>query len=157
MTNPVSHIGLGIYTAADAARILKIPYSKAGYWFKYYAKQKFPSTAHHTYQFKIRDIVAFNFLTLVEMLVFYTLKEKGIKTTRIMEAHTVMSDFLKTPHPFAREDIYVNDNSLLFGNEEQLLTADVRLQTVLLLVLKPFVDRIQFGAEKIARKFYPKK
>jgi uncharacterized protein (DUF433 family) len=155
MTNSTLTIGQGIYTAADAARILRVPYAKANYWFQYYAKHKFPSTTQTIYHFKIKDIMAVNFLTLIEMIVFYSLKERGIPTGRILEAHTVMSDFLKTPHPFAKEDIYVNEKSLLFGNEEQLLTADKRLQTVLIQVLKPFISKIHFSDQRMARKFYP--
>ncbi len=155
MRNGTSNIGLGSYTAADASRILRVPYAKANYWFNYYAKQRLPSTAHYTYHVKIKGIAAVSFLTLMEMVVFYTLKERGIKTSRIMEAHTVMSEFLKTPHPFAMENIYINEKSLLFGNEEQLLTADARLQTVLIKVLKPSINRIQFDDDKIASKFYP--
>ena len=150
-----TNIGQGIYTAADASRILKVPYPKANYWFNHYAKQRFPSTTHHTYHFKIKDSVAVNFLTLIEMLVFYTLKEKGIRTSQIIKAHSIMSEFLKTPHPFAKEEIYINGKSLLFGSDEPLLTADTRLQTVIIQVLKPFISKIKFNDEKMARKFYP--
>lgn len=155
MKNSTSKIGQGIYTAADASRILKVPYPKANYWFKYYAKQKFPSTTHHTYHFKIKDTIAVNFWTLIEMSVFYTLKEKGIRTSKIIKAHTIMSEFLATPHPFAKEEIYIDGKSLLFGNNEQLLTADARLQSVLIQVLKPFIRKIQFDDERMAKKFYP--
>lgn len=148
-------IGQGIYTAADAARILKVPYPKANYWFKYYAKERLGSSIGFKYHFHVRDIVAVNFLTLIEMYVFYMLKEKGIKTRKIMEAHSVMANFLDTPHPFAKEDIYVNEKSLLFGNEDHLITADKRLQTVIVQVLKPFISKIQFNEDKMAKKFYP--
>ena len=155
MNDLKTNIGQGIYTAADASRILKVPYAKANYWFSYYAKQRFASTAHHIYHFKIKDTVAVNFLTLIEMLVFYTLKEKGIRTSQIVKAHTVMSEFLNTPHPFAKEEIYIDGKSLLFGSDEQLLTADTRLQSVIIQVLKPFISKIKFNDEKMARKFYP--
>jgi hypothetical protein len=56
-----SIIGGGIYTAADAARILKVPYPKANYWFKYYAKEKLASSGNFRYHFQVRDVVAVNF------------------------------------------------------------------------------------------------
>lgn len=155
MNNLGNIIGSGIYTAADASRILKIPYTKAKYWFKHYAKQKFPSASNYTYHFNVKDISAVNFLTLVEMYVFYTLKEKGIGTNKIMEAHTVMASFLNTPYPFAKEDIYVDSKSLLFGRDDQLITADRNLQTVIVQVLKPFIKKISFSDDRLARKFYP--
>jgi len=151
----LNSVGQGIYTAADAARILKVPYPKANYWFKYYAKQKFASSTHFKYHFQIRDIIAVNFLTLIEMYVFYTLKEKGIKTNSIMEAHSTMADFLKTPYPFAKEDIYVNNKALLFSHNDLLISADKNLQTVIVQVLKPFLNKIQFNDDRMANRFYP--
>ena len=150
-------IGQGIYTAADAARILKMPYPKANYWFKYYAKQKLSLTAEYIYHFPLRAIIAVNFLTLIEMYVFYILKENGVKTSKIVKAHTIMSNFSRTPYPFAKEDIYINSNkkSLLFGGDDQLITADEHLQTVLIQGLKLFIDKVQFNDERIANKFYP--
>lgn len=150
-----NNIGQGIYTAADAARILKVPYPKANYWFKYYAKQKLAASSHFKYHFQVRDIVAVNFLTLIEMYVFYTLKEKGITTNSIMQAHSVMADFLKTPYPFAKEDIYLNDKALLFGHDDLLISADKKLQTVIVQVLKPFLKKIEFSDDRMANRFYP--
>jgi len=155
MKNSVlNSFGQGIYTAADAARILKVPYSKANYWFRYYAKHKF-ATSDFKYHFHVRDIVAVNFLTLIEMYVFYTLKEKGVKTNDIMEAHSVMADFLKTPYPFAKEDIYLNNKALLFSHKDLLISADKKLQTVIVQILKPFLSKIQFNDDRMANRFYP--
>ena len=38
----IGKMGGGIYTASDAAKILRIPYTKSRYWFKYYAQNKSP-------------------------------------------------------------------------------------------------------------------
>jgi len=157
MKSVTASIGQGIYTAADAARILKIPYPKANYWFTYYAKQKLSVTTDYIYHFPVRDVIAVNFLTLIEMYVFYTLKEKGGKTSKIIKAHTAMSNFLGTPYPFAKEDIYVSSKtkSLLFGGDDQLVTADEHLQTVIIQVLKLFISKVHFNDDRIANKFYP--
>lgn len=150
-----TRIGQGIYTAADAARILKIPYPKAKYWFRNYARNRFID-ADCSYHFEVNDLVVVNFFALIEMYVFYTLKEKGITTSKILTAHRIMSDFLDTPYPFAKEDMYINNKSLLFGNENrELITADKRLQTVIINVLKPFVSKVQFNDDRLAHKFYP--
>jgi uncharacterized protein (DUF433 family) len=155
MRNATPQIGHGIYTAADASRILKIPYPKANYWFKYYAKQRFSKATDYIYHFEIKNIIAVNFLTLIEMYVFYTLKEKGIRTSKIIEAHTTMSKVLHTAYPFAKEDIYVSNKSLLFGSDDQLITADKNLQIVIAQILKRFINKIHFNDDRIAKKFYP--
>lgn len=147
-------IGQGIYTAADASRILKMPYSRTKYWFSYYAKQRF-AAKNHVYHFQIKDSVAVNFLALIEMYVFFTLKEQGIKTRTIVKAHETMAVYLQTPYPFAMEDLFIDNSRLLFGDEHQLITADERLQTVIVQILRPFIRKIEFSNNKLAKKFYP--
>ena len=148
-------LGQGVYTAADASRILKIPYPKAKYWFAYYAKKKLHNSIGHQYHFPVKDIVAVNFLTLIEMYVFFTLKEKGLKTTKIMAAHTAMAKHLKTPYPFANENLYVDGLGLLFGDESLLLSADKKLQAKIAGVLLPFCQKVQFTNQRLAHKYYP--
>jgi uncharacterized protein (DUF433 family) len=155
MRNENPQIGQGIYTAADASRILKIPYAKASYWFKYYAKRRLSETTDYIYHFQVENVIAVNFLTLIEMYVFYALKEKELKTSKIIEAHTAMSEILRTPYPFAKEDIYINSKSLLFGSDDQLITADKNLQIVITQVLRKFISKVHFSDNRIAKKFYP--
>lgn len=155
MQRAFPQIGQGIYTAADASRILKIPYPKANYWFKYYAKNRLSKSVDYVYHFQVKNVIAVNFLTLIEMYVFYTLKEKGVKTKRIVEAHSVMSQFLETAYPFAKQDIYVESHSLLFGSDDNLITADKHLQVVIVRVLKEFTSKVQFNNDRIAKKYYP--
>ena len=155
MRNATPQIGHGIYTAADASRILKIPYPKANYWFKYYAKQRLSKTTNYIYHFEVKNIIAVNFLTLIEMYVFYTLKEKGVRTSKIIEAHRAMSKVLQTAYPFAKQDIYVSNKSLLFGSDDQLITADKNLQIVIVQVLNKFISKVHFNDDRIAKTFYP--
>lgn len=155
MKTATAEIGQGIYTAADAARILGIPYPKANYWFRYYAKNKFESLGYR-YYFQIKDIVAVNFLTLIEMGVFYRMKEKKIKTNVIIAAHNSLSDHLKTPYPFAKASFFTDGKKLLFGeNTSYLISADRKLQSTFIGHLHPYVEKIEFGAGKLAHKFYP--
>jgi uncharacterized protein (DUF433 family) len=66
-----------------------------------------------------------------------------------------MSDFLKTPYPFVKVDIYINNQSLLFSHKDLLISADKKLQTVIVQVLRPFINKIEFNDEKMTDKFYP--
>ncbi len=151
-----SFIGTGIYTAADASRIFKIPYSKSKRWFRVYAKHKFenPDAVYH---FRLGRLDVVNFHALIEMYVFLTLREKGISAHRIIEAHQTMSEYLKTPYPFAKEDLFISHRTLLFGDDQKyLITADKRLQTVIINVLRPFINKVEFDDNsRLANKFYP--
>jgi uncharacterized protein (DUF433 family) len=148
-------IGQGIYTASDAHRILRIPYGKAAYWFRTYSKHKLKKATEYKYQFQLNDILAVNFLSLIEMKVFYTMKEHGLKTKTILEAHSVMSDILQTPYPFASKDLFLGGGKILFGDKHDLTTGDKTLQKVIAQFIIPFATKITFNKLGFADKFYP--
>ncbi|MDZ4846854.1 MAG: DUF433 domain-containing protein [Chitinophagales bacterium] len=145
-------IGEGIYSAADAARIFRIPYSKAQYWFKYYAKNKLFDSIGYRYHFEIRDIVAVNFLSLIEMYVFYSLKDENISIHEIVRIHQTMAEHLNTPYPFANQDISVLGKNVFFGAS---YTNAKNLQSSLAEFIVPLAKKIEFGDQRMAKKFYP--
>jgi uncharacterized protein (DUF433 family) len=154
MSNEIIKIE-GIYTAIDASRILRVPYNKAKYWFQYYAKHKLFETIGHRYNHPIKDVISINFLTLIEMYMFFLLKENDIKTKDIINAHTRMSEFYNTPYPFAFKDIYTSGKEILFNDKGQLrLGKDVQ-QLLIQEYIEPFSKKIRFSNRNIAHKFYP--
>jgi uncharacterized protein (DUF433 family) len=155
MEKESARIGEGIYTAADASRVFKIPYTKTKYWFSYYAKNKLSEEIGYQYHFSIKNIVAVNFLTLIEMYVFFCLKDKGLKTSVIVNAHTNISKLLNTPYPFAKQDLYTNGKDLLFGIDDLVVSTDKRHQVLIWEALCPFFEKITYGEKKLALKFYP--
>lgn len=154
MKTATATIGEGIYTAVDVSRILKIPYSKVKYWFQYHVKYKLFDTIGYRYYFPIKDTIAVNFLTLIEMYVFYTLKEKKIKTSEIILSHKNMSKFLNTPYPFAMDHVFVMGRDISFGNIDSLISA-TNLSRIIPQVAKLFAEKITFSDERMATKFYP--
>ena len=155
MKSEKARIGEGVYTAADAARIMRIPYPKAKYWFDYYAKGRLIEDTKFQYYFPVRDIIAVNFLTLMEMFVFYKLKERGVSTRQIREAHSVMAKQLNTPYPFATEGVIaMGKKGLYFKHETDLTQASVGLQLALPQVVIPFSEKIEFS-NGLVSKYYP--
>jgi len=154
MKTEIARLGEGIYTAADAARILRIPYSKANYWFQYYVKHRLFDSVGFRHYFPIKNSIAVNFLTLIEMYVFYALKEKKQKTRDIITAHHNMHKHLDTPYPFAMEHIYVMGKKILFGDEDSMTAAN-NLLRVIPEITKEHAEKITFSDERIAKKFYP--
>ena len=155
MNEEIAKIGEGIYTAPDVSRIFKIPYPKAKYWFKYYVKNRLFDTIGYRYFFPIKDTVAINFLSLIEMYVFYKFKEKNIKTHNIIRAHTEMSNYLNTPYPFASEDFYIYGEKIFFGQFDALKEALDVEQSIIYEFITPFVEKIKFDDKRLATKFYP--
>ncbi|HUS87506.1 MAG TPA: DUF433 domain-containing protein [Bacteroidales bacterium] len=155
MSGEKARIGEGIYTAADISRIFKIPYPKAKYWFKYYVKNRLFDTIGYRYFFPVKDTFAINFLSLIEMYVFYKFKERKIKTHRIIEAHTNLSKYLCTPYPFASEELYTYGDKIFFGQSDSLKEASDINQTLIPEYISPFVKKIHYDDKRLASKFYP--
>lgn len=156
MTSAKPTIGEGIYTAADAARIMKIPYSQAKYWFHYYLKNKLTAIEKHQYYFAVENIIAVNFLTLMEMYVFYQLKERGVSSRSIREAHSTMSKLLDTPYPFANEAVLLlGKKNLYFDFHGDITSSNKSLQYAFPQVVIPFSEKIEFDNNGIVTKYYP--
>ena len=155
MNEEISRISEGIYTAADISRIFKIPYPKVKYWFRYYIRNKLLHTIGYRYYFPIKDTIAVNFLSLIEMYVFYKLKERDIKTSNIIKMHTQMSKYLNTPYPFALEDFYVSGKTIYFGRINSLIEASDTHQAFIPGFINQFVEKVTFDDKRLAKKFYP--
>ena len=156
METAIAKIGLGIYTANDASKILRIPYRKSRYWFEYYAKNKLFESIGYQYYFDIKDTSAIDFLTLIEMYVFYILKDEMHMTTRnIIKYHKILGEQLNTHYPFANSDIYAGRKSLIFRANNMFKNADDLQQTFITDFIIPFYRKITFNDEKIAQKYHP--
>jgi uncharacterized protein (DUF433 family) len=152
----IAKIGTGIYTAADAAKILRIPYSKSKYWFNYYAKNKLLKSIGYQYYFEFNDTIAIDFLTLIEMYVFYVLKDEiHMKTNNIIKYHKILSGELNTNYPFANCDIYAAKKSIVFESNAVYKNADDLQQTFITDFLIPFYKKITFNDERVAHKYHP--
>ena len=156
MNTAVAGMGTGIYTSFDAAKILRIPPRKSWYWFNYYVKYKFFESIGYQYHFDIKDITAVDFLTLIEMYVFYILKDDiKMNSRNIIKYHKILSDELNTPYPFACSDIYAAKTSLIFEKQHRLKNADDLQQTFIEEFVLPFYRKISFGEDNIASKYHP--
>jgi hypothetical protein len=149
MKEEIAKVGEGIYTAADVSRIFKIPYPQAKYWFQYYVRNRLFETLGYRYYFPIKDTIAINFLSLIEIYVFFKFKEKNIKAPRIIKAHTKMAKFLHTPYPFAAEEFYIFGGEIFFGQSDSLKdTLDIE-QSFISDYITPFAEKIKFDDKRL--------
>lgn len=156
METASAKIGTGIYTSPDVAKILRIPTSKSRYWFNFYAKEKLFNSIGYRYYFDIKDTIAIDFLTLIEMYVFYVLKDEiKMTTNNILKFHNTLSRELKTPYPFAKSDLYASKTNLIFKAQDRFKLADDIQQTFIEQFIMPFYKKIAFNNEQLAHKFYP--
>jgi uncharacterized protein (DUF433 family) len=153
---PIISLGTGIYTMPDVAAILDLPLPKVRRWFRsYWAAQFGESTNTRFSEGEGRELVV-NFHTLIEFYVFYCLRESGVSVQRIVNAHKILEERLKTPHPFATATILAEQGGrILFDEIGQLIRADKSLQLVIRQFIEPFCRNIEFGSDKLAKTFYP--
>ncbi len=90
------------------------------------------------------------------MVVFYKLKERGVKSKNIRKAHTIMSECLGTPYPFAHKAVFaLGKDGLYFEHFGNFLSSTDGVQTAFEQVVVPFSEKIEFSKDGVAAKYYP--
>src|SRR5436190_10124475 len=100
-----SRIGSGIFTVPDIARVLNLQYYKVERLLNDYWDKRFANALGAKYSWSDGKSRAVSFHTLIEFYVFYQLKEAGVNSKDILSAHQELSDWHKTPFPFATSTI----------------------------------------------------
>lgn len=149
-------LGAGIYTVSGISDILKIKRSKISHIFNYYYEEKLSKTSKHNYLLNIEGHKAVNFLGLIEIKIFYALKQEGIKYSTTSRAHRFLSKELDTPYPFAHNEILISGSDILFETtNEDLIKADESKQTAIRGIVLPFCKKIEYNSNRIAKTYYP--
>lgn len=147
--------GQGLYTASDAAAILGLKENKVSYWFRKYVKDVFETQTNYRYYYNFKNLTAVNFHTLIEIYVFNFLKEKNIKTAKIVQAHQELSKLLKTPYPFSHAEILLASGiDILYQLGEILAVSGTGFQQAISEYVMPYSKKIEFR-ENLADKYYP--
>src|SRR5690606_20694586 len=70
-----------------------------------YWDNRFASQLGEKYSWSVHNTKAVSFHTLVEFYIFFQLKEVGVSTRQILNAHTELSNRFNTAFPFANSKI----------------------------------------------------
>lgn len=155
MGNRKPRLGDGIYTASDAAKILRIPFKKSKDWFQYYVKHRLFDTVGYRYYFDISDIVAVDFLTLITMVRFFNMKKERFSTKYIVKVHKNMVKGLDTPYPFANKNVWKVGSEIYYGDEANELINAITGQPAIPGIYNNFAKKMEFDNKLIAHKYYP--
>jgi uncharacterized protein (DUF433 family) len=152
-------IGLGIFTVPDIASILNLKYSKVNSLLNEYWDKRFASQYGEKYSWKVQNSKAVSFHTLVEFYIFFQLKESGVPTQNIINAHTELSKIYNTAFPFASSKIIEKmtcaGKRIVFEiNKNEIINLDSTKQLNLKFI-KQFAENLDFDKNSIADKFYP--
>lgn len=152
-------IGKGIYTLPDLSRILNLEYYKVRRLLNEYWDKRLNNEFVDNYSWTVNDSKAVSFHTLIEFYIFYQLKEVGVSTRRILQAHQDLSQLFKTPFPFATSSILNKINC--FGKrivfeitKNDIIDLDSTKQLNLNFI-RNFMHKIDFDSNNLAQRLYP--
>lgn len=152
-------IGLGIFTVPDISSILNLKYSKVHSLLNEYWDKRFASQYGEKYSWKVHKSKAVSFHTLVEFYIFFQLKEVGVPTQKILDAHSELSKRFETAFPFAISNIInkmncVGKRIVFEVSENEIINLDSTKQLNLKFI-KLFAHKLDFDKNNLANKFYP--
>jgi uncharacterized protein (DUF433 family) len=157
--------GTGIYTSSEAAALLHERPETVRRWAYGYRRTRMGGrTSHppliHTELPTIEGQDALTFVELIELLYIRAFERAGVSWNLIREAAGVAARMFSTRHPFALRQVYVDPRSV-YGSvreddgSESLVELVGHGQHAMPQLVKPFLEQIDFGADEVARRWWP--
>jgi uncharacterized protein (DUF433 family) len=153
-----SELGAGIFTVPDVSFILGLPLPKVRRYIKDYGDVKFGQKLfHENYSWFEGTTRAVNFYALIEMYVFFYLREKlGLSVHKINSAREEIAKAMETPYPFANHAVLADRKGILYHTGTNLVNADKSQQVNLEEIVTPFLKKIEFDrVSKRALRYWP--
>jgi uncharacterized protein (DUF433 family) len=151
-------LGNGIFTTAEIAQILRLPYQKTHTWINKYWDGELGKTYEHNYSWIVNNTRAVGFHTLIEFYVMLQFAEAGVTTRQVLNAHKELSKSFNTPFPFAQKmvlaNIHTDGTKIYLTKNDHTLTLDGTKQLNLAFI-KVFFKKLEFGDDLIAAKYWP--
>lgn len=164
-------LGTGIYSRAEAARLLGVTPSRLrrwvngySYWSRYWDKperRRRPPVIDMDLPV-IDDAVALSFFELMELRVIKGLVDRGLSLQSVRQAAALCAREFQTRHPFASRRVYTDGNRVYAAlSREDVpdvieLTERKRLQVILGQVVQPFLQEIDFDeSTQLAYRWWP--
>lgn len=149
-------LGTGIYTIPDISLILNLPPSKVRRWIIDFWDDRLALNSGHTYSYGVGRERVVSFHLLIEFFTFFQLRKYGVSAKKILDAHRFLSDFLRSPYPFANANILTEGNKVLFSPDLiTIINADSGLQLYLTEIIEPFCKKVEFNSSNLAKRFWP--
>lgn len=151
-------LGNGIYTTAEIAQILQLPYHKIHSWINIYWDGELGKVYEREYSWTVDKTKAVGFHTLVEFYIMVQFAEAGVSTRQVLNAHMELSKAFKTQFPFAQknvlESIHSDGRKIFLSKDGNIITLDGSKQLNLEFI-KLFFKKLEFDNELIATRYWP--
>jgi uncharacterized protein (DUF433 family) len=160
--NPL--LGVGLYTLADAARLLRLDRAKLSRWARGYQASANPKEGARppVIQRSVAERAGESILTfyeLVELNLVAMFRTAGVSMPTIRRAREKLSERLGTSHPLAMSRVRTDGTRLLLeiargetGRIYEELTSEA--QTVMGDLAEPFFKNLEYD-EEMARRYWP--
>jgi Protein of unknown function (DUF433). len=152
-----NELGFGIYTVPDISRLLNFKQAKVRryleeYWDERMGRELFQDTYSWSADGRVRAV---NFYVLIELFTFFRLQEHGVKTNTILKARNHISKEMNVPYPFASAGVLTDGKKIWYEFQDSIINADGTRQTNFIQIIRDFVEKVDFGENKLAEHFFP--
>ena len=174
MVDPIP-VGVGFYSRAEAARLLKVTPSRLNRWIRGYTYKLRHEGESYTERQKspvlcivlptLDSVLALSFVELIELRVIKAFTDKGLSLQGVRIAAERAIELFHTPHPFASRRVFT-DGDLVFAefgapNRRDLpdlieLTKGKHLQIHSGVLLEGYLDEVSFSQTTLlADRWWP--
>jgi uncharacterized protein (DUF433 family) len=157
-----SLIGLGLYTPAEAGRLINVPAAKLTRWLKGHGSGNRTYAPLWSGQIDISDgAVYLGFLDLVQSRMASAFISAGLSPQKVRRALVLARELIDHDHPFATSRFKTDGSTLLLdalsddNDDRPLVDLFKRGQYVMRKVIEPSLKGIEFDVD-IAARWWPK-
>ena len=165
-------LGVGIYSRAEAARLLHLTPQRLNRWvrgYTYWLKAGVPRQTRKppvvtTDLPMIDGTIALSFLELMELRVVKSFVTKGVPLQRVRVAARRIADLFETSHPFAHQRVYTDHQEIYVALSDAGIEPDVlrvtgrhaSQQMIAGPVFDRYLEEIDFEAHTaLAERWFP--
>ena len=150
-------VGKGLYSAREAAHIIRVPANKLRRWMFGYQSKGVDYAG--LWEREIREPGVISFHDLLELKLVYEFRQHGLSLPVIREAARIAREEFHTSYPFARQHFHTDGKRVFLEAAEQVnvhLVDVISKQYVMDKVYRPsFLASIDYSSLGDAERWYP--
>lgn len=143
-----THLGMGLYSVGDAARIVRAPYNNVRRWLD-------PQTGIISRQFDPSEHTV-SFTELMELHFIKLFRDQGVTLQAIRKAARAASARFDTDYPFAVKR-FDTDGKTIFAtlakecDNQEIIEDLARGQYVFTTIIRPFFKKLDYDSAEVSR------
>lgn len=170
MTKQVPRLlGVGLYSRADAVRLLRMTPSRVARWVRGYSyKVPYTVTTERRAQPpvvrvrlpRIGDTTPLTFLDLMELRVVKALVDRGLSLQHVRKAAGLASELFQSPYPFASRRIFTDGDGVFASLTREVPTlielSSRHEQLIAAPIIEHYLTELDFDPQtSLARRWWP--